>query len=83
MEYTNWPAGNEHPDAHDYNQLASIYSHAHAASNLPEAVQNEQAIGNSRADWGRQIGHHTFVRDLGGGRKVITDVLFAGQTHKH
>jgi len=81
MEYTNIPSGNEHPDAHDYNQLASIYSHVHAAANLPEAVQNEQAIGNSRADWGRQIGDHTFAKDLGNGRKVITDVLFVGHGH--
>ena len=82
MEYTNIPSGNEHPDQHDYNQIASIYSHAHAAANLPgAAIPNEQAIGNSRADWGRQIGHHTFVKDLGQGRKVITDVLFAEHTH--
>jgi hypothetical protein len=81
MEYTNIPANNEHPDQHDYDQIASIYSHVHAAAGLPEAVQNEQAIGNSRADWGRQIGHHTFAKDLGQGRKVITDVLFVEHTH--
>lgn len=81
MEYTNIPAGNEHPDAHDYNQLASIYSHVHAAAGLPEAVTSEQAIGNSRADWGKQMGHHTFVKDLGQGKKVITDVLFVEHTH--
>jgi hypothetical protein len=83
MEYTNIPAGNEHPDQHDYDQIFSIYNHVHAAAGLPEPVVNEAAIGNSRADWGRQVGDHTFVKDLGNGKKVITDVLFAGHTHGH
>jgi len=26
MEYTSWPAGNEHPDQHDYDELETIYS---------------------------------------------------------
>jgi hypothetical protein len=82
MEYTNIPAGNEHPDTHDYNQIASIYSHAHAASNLPGAAEPDgQAIGHTREHWGKQVGHHTFQRDLGNGRKVITDVLWVGHGH--
>jgi hypothetical protein len=28
MEYTSQPAGNEGPDAHDYEQLALIYAHS-------------------------------------------------------
>jgi hypothetical protein len=27
MEYTSDPAGNEHPDSHDYDQLLTIYGH--------------------------------------------------------
>jgi hypothetical protein len=82
MEYTNIPAGNEHPDQHDYDQIASIYSHVHAASNLPGAAEpNGEAIGHTREHWGKQIGHHTFQRDLGEGRKVITDVLWVGHAH--
>jgi hypothetical protein len=32
MDYTNLPAGNEHPDAHDYQQLETIYAHSHSTS---------------------------------------------------
>ena len=81
MEYTNIPAGNEHPDAHDYNQLATIYNHLEAASNLPTSTSS-QKIGHSRADFGRAIGsdaqgrENKFIRDLGNGVQVITHVLW-------
>jgi hypothetical protein len=84
MEYTSIPEGNEHADQHDYDQLLSIYNHTDSAA-VAAAVKStpsQNAIGNSRADWGRQIGHHTFERDLGNGNKVITDVLFVEHTHK-
>ena len=83
MEYTSIPAGNEHPDQHDYDQLLSIYNHTDSASAAAatKAMPSQAAVGNSRADWGRQIGHHTFERDLGNGNKVITDVLFVEHTH--
>jgi hypothetical protein len=90
MEYTNVPAGNEHPDTHDYNQLASIYSHVHSASNLPTssaATPPALAIGNTIKDWGRVIGtdkqghHNKFERDLGNGVKVITHVTWLPDMH--
>jgi hypothetical protein len=83
MEYTSIPAGNEHADAHDYNQLLSIYNHTDSASAAAatKAMPSQAAIGHSRADWGRQIGNHTFERDLGNGNKVITDVLLVEHTH--
>ena len=82
MEYTSVPAGNEHPDQHDYDQLLAVYNHTDSASAAAAGRPlRRRAIGHTRADWGRQIGHHTFERDLGNGRKVITDVLFVG--HKH
>ncbi|HEX6376509.1 MAG TPA: hypothetical protein VFZ91_12415 [Allosphingosinicella sp.] len=80
MEYTNVPAGNEHPDQHDYDQLLAIYNHVESASNLPSS---QNAIGNSMADWGRAIDNdahgrpHVFERDLGNGNKVITHVTWA------
>ncbi|MGA9581385.1 MAG: hypothetical protein WBR13_05390 [Allosphingosinicella sp.] len=83
MEYTSVPAGNEHPDQHDYNQLLAVYNHVDSAAAAAPSknMPSQAAIGNTRADWGRQIGHHTFERDLGNGNKVITDVLFVGHTH--
>jgi hypothetical protein len=93
MDYTNVPAGNEHPDQHDYDQLYSIYSHVHAASNLPSSTTSSAAVGNSPASWGAAVGRdahgrdNMFVRDLGNGQKAITEVFWlpgyepAGHTH--
>jgi hypothetical protein len=83
MDYTSAPAGNEHPDSHDYNQLLAIYNHLEAASSLSTSSAPAQAIGNSKADWGKVLGvdgqgrANRFVRDLGNGNKVITHVLWA------
>lgn len=78
MDYTNQPAGggdfgpsNEHPDTHDYNQLASIYSHtdstnssATQTTNFGVRIPGQAAVappglnndpGDSPAEWGRAI----------------------------
>ena len=88
MDYTSVPAGNEHPDQHDYDQLYSIYSHLHSASNLPSSsTTSGAAIGNSRADWGRAVGTdahgraNVYERDLGNGNRVITHVLWLPGYH--
>jgi hypothetical protein len=86
MEYTNIPAGNEHPDQHDYNQLLSIYNHVEAASNLPTSG-NMAALGNSPEAWGRGVGKdkhghfNVYERDLGNGNRVITHVLWIPGYH--
>ncbi len=82
MEYTSIPAGNEHPDSHDYNQLLAIYNHLESAS-ATSTLANQQALGNSQAQWGKAVGvdkhgrQNRYVRDLGNGNKVITHVLWA------
>ena len=77
MDYTNDPDGggaygpsNQHPNAHDYSMLNTIYNHndgfttASASTNFgirsvgqrPSAgPQSEEAIGDSPAEWGRAI----------------------------
>lgn len=71
MDYTDRPAGNEHPDAHDYGQLLTIYDHTEAAaatnfnvrtlqSPRGDAPQSEAAGGDTPADWGRAI---AFTKD--------------------
>ena len=85
MEYTNIPSGNEHPDAHDYNMLASIYNHLETGSNLPAG--NQAALGNSPQAWGRAIKQdahgrsNVFEKDLGNGNRVITHVLWIPGYH--
>ena len=81
MEYTNWPAGNEHPDQHDYDQLYTIYNHLESASNLP-TTSSSPSVGNSRGEWGRAMGtdahgrENRFIRDFGNGVQVVTHVLW-------
>jgi hypothetical protein len=87
---TNGTLSNEHPNQHDYDQLVTIYSHtdnkttvspASTTSTLPPAAN--QGNFNSRAQWGRLIRESRneqlalYERDFGGGKKVITFVIWA------
>jgi hypothetical protein len=82
MEYTSLPAGNEHPDAHDYDVLETIYSHAHSTSGNPNRP-GRSGSGNSPADWGRPVAFtrdgrpHVYVREIAPGQRVITHVFWA------
>jgi hypothetical protein len=83
MDYSNDPVPNQHPNAHDYAELESIYKHLDATS--PAAAQpgpgrNE---GEAPSEWGQLMkssrGGRTqvFERDFGNGRKVVTFVIWA------
>ena len=89
MDYTNNPAGppsNEHPNAHDYEQLETIYnSHADTITTVGQTVASR---GNHNdvadvAEWGKSLKQDgngktsLYVRDLGKGEKVFTFVLWA------
>jgi hypothetical protein len=87
MDYTNDPSTNQHPNQHDYDELVAIYSHLDktttigASSTLPAAAS--RASLNSRAGWGRLVQESRneqlalYKRDLGGGKKVFTFVIWA------
>ena len=85
MEYTNWPAGNEHPDSHDYNQLYSIYNHTESTSTTTASrlSPSQAAGGNAPAEWGRAVSYtrdgrpNVFVQDVGNGVKKVTHVTWA------
>ena len=89
MEYTSVPAGNEHPDQHDYNQLLTIYNHTESAAQAAAMgkVPSAMAIGHTLKDFGRVIGTdkqghwNKFERDLGNGTKVITHVSWIEGMH--
>lgn len=97
MDYTNDPDGttygqldNEHPNAHDYEELEIIYGHldttttvssSKAASQLPPAMRDIDFAGPSQ--WGRLVATTRNGRtaiyelDFGGGNKVFTFVIWA------
>lgn len=97
MDYTNNPASNQHPNAHDYEQLLLIYNHMEAAFALgqSDAAGAAAEIGDTPETWGRAIGFdkqgrpNVYERQDGPGRKTITHVFWAigegprGKPHDH
>jgi hypothetical protein len=86
MEYTSNPLGNEHPDAHDYEELLTIYNHLESGAALPSGGgrgNSGLASGDTPSEWGqavhfdRQGRPDYFVQDLGGGNRKVTHVLWA------
>jgi hypothetical protein len=85
MDYTSNPLGpldNEHPNAHDYEQLEAIYAHLDSTTTVAAAAPGGSSAADA-ADWGvlvasSQGGHlSTFVKDLGAGELIVTFVIWA------
>jgi len=88
MDYTKDPSTNQHPNAHDYEELVTIYSHLDstttanqtATRSMPPAMTEIDLSGP--AQWGRLIhsshGGWTelYELDFGGGHKVLTHVIW-------
>lgn len=107
MDYTNAPAGgvlggfnyglsNEHPNAHDYEQIEIIYEHLDSTTTIGQSVagrgQAPPAMNDIELDgpgqWGRLVSSsrngrvQTFELDFGGGNKVITHVFWASSEER-
>ncbi len=90
MDYTNNPSSNQHPNQHDYEQLAAIYSHLDTfttagAAKLPSAMPPAMGLIDfeTPAQWGKRI-HGTangreeiYELDFGRGHRVLTHVFWA------
>jgi hypothetical protein len=75
MDYTNNPASNQAPNAHDYEQLETIYSHLDntttvgaSAGFLPDAVPSFAAA--------QRVNRSTYRQDLGDDRALVTHVFW-------
>ena len=93
IDYTSDPDGppsNEHPNAHDFEMIDTIYAHLDSTTTVgaltaPHAAQAaiEQGGGDSPAAWGRLVRSsrngrvQVYERDLGANNKVITHVFWA------
>lgn len=87
MDYTNNPLGppsNEHPNAHDYDQLLSIYNHLESATVASRSRGAAGAdIGHELANLGRAVDFDSrgrpieFVRDISRTEKVVTHIIWA------
>ena len=92
MDYTSDPDGppsNEHPNAHDFAQLVSIYKHLDSTSTVGAATSADLPPGFANADmhaqenWGEKVRESAngradlYVRDFGNGYKIFTFVIWA------
>lgn len=99
MDYTDDPSGslktqlsNEHPNAHDYEELGIIYAHPDSFTTVQSGTQKlplgRSIIGGvvngdfeNRGDWGHELKNNRrvalFERDFGGGHKLFTFVVWA------
>ncbi len=100
MDYTNAPAGgtvngfnygpsNEHPNAHDYAQLETIYAHLDSFTSSSASKASAGAAPaadvdvSARAEWGKVIRTSSdgraslYARELSPGQKVLTFVIWA------
>ena len=96
MDYTNDPDGggaygpsNEHPDQHDFEQLASIYKHLDRFTTVGTSLPADAPAGFANADvhaqenWGEKVRDSAdgrsslYVHDFGNGNKVFTFVFWA------
>ena len=90
MDYSSDPAPNQHPNAHDYEQLNIIYSHFDSTTTVGQTTPSGQmppAMADidfeTPAQWGKLIrSSHSgrtevYELDFGGGHKVFTFVIWA------
>jgi hypothetical protein len=85
MDYTNNPATNQHPNAHDYEQLETMYAHFDSITTVLSNITSINRGGvdtDNPASWGKAIAQDKsgkdsiFEKDLGSGNKVITHVFW-------
>ncbi len=88
MDYTSNPGGplsNEHPNAHDYEQLETIYGHLDSVTTVGQTAKRHGNNGNAADadDVGTVLRKDSkgrpslYERDLGKGEKLFTFVLWA------
>jgi len=90
MDYSSNPDPNQHPNAHDYQQLETIYAHLDSTTTISQTTSPNQmppAMNDidfaTPAQWGKLIrrshGGRTelYELDFGRGHKVFTFVIWA------
>lgn len=99
MDYTDDPDGtlkgqldNQHPNAHDYDELAAIYLHLDGFTSIQSGTQKlplglsvakaaQDGDFENKSEWGKELRNNgkvaLYERDFGGGHKLYTFVIFA------
>jgi hypothetical protein len=82
MDYTNDPSSNQHPNAHDYEELDIIYAHLDGSGGgkpcNPHKPSCKPAVGNAPPfSQASRANGDLYVDDLPNGGRRITHVLWA------
>lgn len=90
MDYSSDPTLNQHPNAHDYEQLEAIYAHLDPITTVAKSAGVSAAVRRSGDDeeegpakWGQEVRKgrdgrpSLYVSDHGRGQKVFTFVYWA------
>jgi hypothetical protein len=91
MDYTNIPGTNQHPNAHDYAQLETIYKHLDSANTFAQSVQSTAEMPRHIAEhdaedpsaWGKLIRSsknglkEVYMLDFGRGYRIFRFVIWA------
>lgn len=89
MDYTNSPTSNQHPNAHDYEMLETIYAHLDSTNSVTQSSASLGADSNDPKAWGKEIyrsqsgSASVFEQDLGKGNKIIRHVYWAEPRGNH
>lgn len=83
MDYTSNPSTNQHPNQHDYDQLATIYAHLDSTTTV-SATSSTRGGSDIPGEWGRRVAgsraaHSValYELDLGAGQRLFTFVVWA------
>lgn len=92
MDYASDPTPNQHPNQHDYDELATIYAHLDGFTTIQSGTQKfplrlpiVKGVLNgdfeNRSEWGKELKNNRRValyeRDFGGGHKLFTFIILA------
>src|SRR3972149_9367928 len=64
MDYTSDPSTNQHPNAHDYEELGLIYAHLDSSKEWGKRIKGDRNVA-------------VYERNFGGGDKVFAFVIWA------
>lgn len=83
MDYTSDPSTNQHPNAHDYEELSIIYSHFDSTTTLNATRAASGVVLEASSEWGQLMKSsrggrlQVFERDFGNGQRIVTFVIWA------
>jgi len=85
MDYTNNPETNQHPNAHDYDMLATIYEHLDTTTTIRQTsgLVAPADDSNDPKTWGKEVRRSKdgrasiYIQDLGNGQRIVRHVFWA------